>query len=93
MTNPKRPRDPNQLAKLVADIATGQRADEHPDAGKDVNAVARGRKGGLAGGKARMEKLTAEEKSKLGEGAAAARWGKGTPPDGGAPKGQWNKRS
>ncbi len=23
MTNPKRPRDPNQLAKLIADIATG----------------------------------------------------------------------
>ena len=24
MTNPKRPRDPNQLAKLIADIATGE---------------------------------------------------------------------
>lgn len=24
MTKPKRPRDPNQLAKLIADIATGE---------------------------------------------------------------------
>jgi hypothetical protein len=28
MPNPKRPRDPNQLAKLVTEIATGKKADD-----------------------------------------------------------------
>jgi hypothetical protein len=28
--NPKRPRDPNQLAKLIVDIATGQIEDREP---------------------------------------------------------------
>ena len=35
MTNPKRPRDPNQLAKLIVDIATGETTDTKPDDGKD----------------------------------------------------------
>ena len=30
MTHPKRPRDPNQLAKSIIDIATGQKPDRHP---------------------------------------------------------------
>jgi hypothetical protein len=53
---PKRPRDPNQLAKSIIDIATGQKPDRGPtpeEQGKDPAAVARGRKGGLIGGKAR----------------------------------------
>jgi hypothetical protein len=28
--HPKRPRDPNQLAKVIVDLATGQRTDEKP---------------------------------------------------------------
>jgi hypothetical protein len=43
---------------------------------KNPAAVALGRLGGKKGGKARMAQLTAEEKSKLGEKAARARWGK-----------------
>jgi len=31
----KRPRDPNQLAKLVVDIATGEVEDTSDDTGKD----------------------------------------------------------
>ncbi len=31
--HPKRPRDPNQLAKLITDIATGEAEDEAPGAG------------------------------------------------------------
>lgn len=46
MTKPKRPRDPNQRAKLIADIATGEVDDIDPDEGKDPAAVALGRKGG-----------------------------------------------
>lgn len=73
-TKPKRPRDTNQLAKLVADIATGEAADESPATGKDPAAVALGRKGGLKGGAARAKKLTAEERSVIAKKAAAARW-------------------
>jgi hypothetical protein len=72
----KRPRDPNQLAKLVVDIATGEVEDMPVDAGKDPAAVALGRKGGLKGGKARAESMTPEERSTAAKRAAAARWGK-----------------
>ena len=75
MTNPKRPRDPNQLAKLILDIATGEEVDQNPDEGKDPAAVARGKKGGQKGGKARAEALTPEERSEIAKKAAAARWG------------------
>jgi hypothetical protein len=51
-TKPKRPRDANQLAKLIADIATGEAELPKTDEGKDPAAVALGRKGGLKGGKA-----------------------------------------
>jgi hypothetical protein len=68
------PRDPNQLGKLVVDIATGEIEDEQPDMAKDPAAVALGRKGGLKGGKARAESMTAEERSQAARKAAQARW-------------------
>jgi hypothetical protein len=74
--HPPRPRDPNQLAKFIVDIATGQVEDPPIDAGKDPKAVARGREGGLKGGKARAEILTAEERSESARRAAKARWNK-----------------
>ena len=74
-SKPKRPRDPNQLAKLIAGIATGEVEEENPDAGKDPAAVALGRKGGLKGGKARAEKLTAKRRSEIARKAAVTRWG------------------
>ena len=49
----KRPRDPNQLTKLIVDMATGDAPPDTTDNGKDPSAVAMGRKGGLKGGKAR----------------------------------------
>lgn len=73
-TNPKRPRDPNQLAKLIADIATGEVEEAKPDEGKDPAAVALGRKGGLKGGAARAKKLTAEQRSAIAKKAAKTRW-------------------
>ena len=54
----KRPRDPNQLAKLLADIAFGQVEDQEPtpeEQGKDPAAVERGRLGGVKGGRARLQ--------------------------------------
>ena len=62
MTKPKRPRDPNQLAKLITGIATGEIEEAKIDHGKDPAAVALGHKGGLKGGKARAESLTAKQR-------------------------------
>jgi hypothetical protein len=70
----KHPRDPNQLAKLIVDIATGEVEEAPVDDGKDPAAVALGRKGGLKGGKARAENMTPEQRSEAARRAAAARW-------------------
>jgi len=69
-TAPKRPRDPNQLAKLIADIATGDATDAPPREKAEGQV-----KGGKIGGKARAEKLTPEERSEIAKKAAKARWG------------------
>ena len=72
---PKRPRDPNQLAKRIIDIATGEAPDRDPtpeEQGKDPAAVALGKKGG----KARADSLTAEERSEIAKKAAEGRWRK-----------------
>ena len=42
--------------------------------GKNPNAVALGRLGGLKGGKARAEKLTSEQRKEIARGAAESRW-------------------
>ena len=66
--HPKRPRDPNQWHKLIVDIAMGVAGDKQPspeEQGKDPCALARGRAGGLERGKARAEKLSAEEREQL----------------------------
>jgi hypothetical protein len=69
----KRPRDPNQLAKLIVDLATGETTDKADD-GKNPAAVALGRLGGKKGGAARAKALTAEQRTKIARKAAAARW-------------------
>lgn len=65
---PKRPRDANQLAKLIVDIASGEEADERPV--KDEAAVALGRKGG----KKRAENMTPERRKEIARKAAQLRW-------------------
>jgi hypothetical protein len=72
----KRPTDPNQLAKLVADIAIGEADDIVSDTitAKNPAAVALGRLGGQRGGKARADKLTPEQRKEIATKAAAARW-------------------
>ena len=74
-TPKKRPRDPIQLAKLIGDIATGQVEDKVEDK-RDPAAVALGRKGGLAGGKARAKSLSPEKRSEIAKKAAVKRWGR-----------------
>lgn len=71
----KRPRDINQLAKCVIDIATGEIDPAHDtDSRKDPAAVALGRKGGLKGGKARAEALSKTKRSAIAKKAAKTRW-------------------
>lgn len=70
----KRPRDPNQLGKLIVDLATGEVDDPDPDAGKNPAAIESGRRGGRKGGKARAARLTAEQRSDAAKKAANARW-------------------
>ena len=72
---PKRPRDPNQLAKLITGLATGEIEEQTPESTKDPAAVALGRKGGLKGGRARADKLTPEQRKEIAQKAAAKRWG------------------
>lgn len=71
---PKRPRDVNELAKMLVDEATGERTPEAESDGKDPAAVELGRKGGLKGGKARAAKLSPERRREIARKAAAARW-------------------
>ena len=72
---PKRPRDPNQLAKLVVDLATGE-AVEVTSPKKDPAAVARGRLGGEKGGRVRADRLTPEDRQASARKAVQARWSK-----------------
>jgi hypothetical protein len=72
---PKRPRDTNQLAKFIVDLATGE-IEEKTDDGKNPAAVALGRLGGLKGGKARKKSLTKEQRAEIARKAAETRWGK-----------------
>jgi hypothetical protein len=78
---PKRsskPRDLNKLAASIVDEATSEGPSPDPGEGKDPAAVALGRKGGLKGGKARAEKLTAKQRSEIAKKAADARWKRDT---------------
>jgi hypothetical protein len=61
----KRPADMNQLAKAIADIATGEQKDE---------TAKRGRAGGVRGGAVRAAKLTPERRQEIARKAAVKRW-------------------
>jgi len=71
----KRPRDLNSLAASIVDDATDETpAPEPVEPEKDPAAVALGRRGGLRGGKARAERMSAEERREAAKRAAQARW-------------------
>lgn len=76
MSKPKRPKDTNQRAKSIVDIATGETEDPNPDEGKNPAAVALGRLGGLVGGKARAKKLSAKRRKEIAKKAIKKRWAK-----------------
>ena len=68
----RRPRDANQLGKLMVDIMSGEVQDTISPAKK--NPKAKGRSGGLVGGKSRAAKLSPEERKAIAKRAAKARW-------------------
>ena len=67
----KRPRDVNQLAKFVADLATGE-LEELSRSEKQLKTARAGKKGG----KARARALSPQERSEIAQVAAQARWKK-----------------
>ena len=77
-SKPQRPRDTNQLAKLIVDLSVGEAEETAPlppdDTGKDPAAVALGRRGGLKGGAARAKALSAKRRKQIAQKAAKARW-------------------
>lgn len=82
---PKRPTDPNELAHVIGQIATGEappdekpteETAESPEEAMHAAAVALGRRGGLKGGKARAEKLSQKRITEIAKKAAKARWAK-----------------
>ena len=66
---PKRPRDPNQLAKLIVDIAAGETLEPE---NQIINEKAR--LAGLKGGEARAKSLTEGRRSEIAKLAAQKRW-------------------
>lgn len=67
----KRPRDPNQLGKLIVDISVGEAEEELPvDDGKNKAAQELGRMGGAA----RAKSMSAKRRKEIAKKAAAKRW-------------------
>ena len=65
----KRPADVIGAAVMVARIATGEIEDTKRDPGTEAN-----RKGGLKGGKARANALSAKRRKEIARNAAKSRW-------------------
>ena len=63
-----------QLAKLIGDIATGERPDDSLRREPETQETAWRRKGGIKGGKARAKKLSAAKRKAIAQKAAKARW-------------------
>ena len=68
----------NVLAAHIVEQATGEPIPKNvlQESTKNQAAVALGRLGGLKSAKARMEKLTPEQRSEIAQKAAKARWQK-----------------
>ncbi|MGO9684401.1 MAG: histone H1 [Beijerinckiaceae bacterium] len=72
MKRPQRPRDPNQLGKLIVDLSVGEAAEATASPVNPATEFAR--QGGLKGGKARAARLTPERRRAIAKKAAKMRW-------------------
>lgn len=70
----KTPIELNKLAAFIADQATNEEPAQEEQPQKNPAAVELGRLGGLKGGKARAESLTAKRRKEIAKAAAKARW-------------------
>lgn len=68
---PTRPRDTNQLAKMIVDLTTGDETE--PEMSPRAKA---GQLGGLKGGNARKAALSPERRKEIATKAAESRWRK-----------------
>jgi hypothetical protein len=80
MVQESRDRDFTAIARRTVETAIGEHLDGSPlevhVSHKSAQAVARGRKGGLKGGKARAAKLSSKKRKQIAKIAAKARWKK-----------------
>jgi len=74
--HPARPRDPNQNAKMIMELATGERTEPALNGHSNQKLIDRARSGGLKGGNARADSLTSEQRKEIAQKAAKKRWGK-----------------
>ena len=74
----RKQKDPFQLARSILDAVDPTAEPKKPDdtPAKNPAAVALGRLGGLKGGKARAEKLSASKRKAIARKAAKTRWSK-----------------
>jgi len=69
---PKRPRDPNQLGKLIVDLSVGEASEAIMPPENPATEFAR--KGGRKGGKARAATLSPARRIEIARLAAEKRW-------------------
>jgi len=72
--HPRRPRDPNQLGKLIVALSVGEIAEDEPPESNPATEGAR--RGGLIGGPARAAALTGTRRREIAKSAAEKRWGR-----------------
>ncbi len=71
--HPKRPRDPNQLGKLIVALSVGESEEERPSEPLKNEAAA---ELGRLGGRARADRMTPERRAEIARKAAQKRWGR-----------------
>jgi hypothetical protein len=67
---PKRPRDPNQLGRLIVALSVGEETEEPVKDTRDKAAVELGKKGGAA----RAASLSKKRRAEIARKAAKKRW-------------------
>jgi hypothetical protein len=73
MPEKRPPKDPNQLAKYILDVTTGDTEKIEPPK-KNPHMKALSEKGATKGGTARAQKLTPKKRNQIAKKAAKARW-------------------
>jgi hypothetical protein len=73
MPDKRPPKESNQLAKYIVDVASGEAEKIEPPK-KNPHAQALSKLGASKGGKARAQKLTAKKRSQIAKKAAETRW-------------------